>query len=252
MRQLFKVLTSSTWVLLGVVLAAQPASAQKRYPSIEDKWDGTDYRAVVERVRKDGLELPTLADETTKPVFERMSSLDNIPLHMGLNGKLSVTIRYQRLDSALDPIHKIVVLYSNEVKKGKPYAKELANMMVYETKVSAALLDLSERYLATYESDKRYQTHVAYIDQMKNNGRQLYSELVQNIGDTRQYSKPDTLMMIKCALDGLSSYLPLFADEDRQNHIQKLTQQLSATKDQELKKALTELRDAIEQRRVKT
>jgi hypothetical protein len=50
------------------------------------------------------------------------------------------------LDSALDPIHKLVILYLNETKKrGKPYATELARLIVYETKVSAALLDLSER-----------------------------------------------------------------------------------------------------------
>ena len=88
--------------------------------------------------------LPTLADAATKPVFERMVNADNIPLRMGLNRDLSVTIRFQRLDSALPAIYKLVVLYSNETQKGKPYAPELARLMVYEFKVSAALLDLSE------------------------------------------------------------------------------------------------------------
>ena len=86
--------------------------------------------------------LPTLADAATKPVFERMVNDDNIPLRMGLNRALSVTIRFQRLDSALPAIHKLVVLYSKETQKGKPYASELARLMVYEAKVSAALLDL--------------------------------------------------------------------------------------------------------------
>ena len=80
---------------------------------------------------------------------ERMINVDNIPLRMGLNPKFAVTLRFQRLNSALDPIHKLVVLYQEETKKGKPYAKELASMMVYEAKVSAALLEVGDPYLAS-------------------------------------------------------------------------------------------------------
>jgi hypothetical protein len=252
MGQLLKILTSSAWLLLGLVLAVQSANAQKRYPSIDDKWDGTDYRAVVQRVENDGLALPTLADAATKPVFERMVSVDNIPLHMGLNKELSVTIRFQRLDSALDPVHKLVVLYSNEAQKGKPYAKELASLSVYEAKISGALLNLSEPLLSTLEKDKRYQARVAELDKMKGDARQLYSDLVQRMSETRLYSKPDILKMIGGALDELPAYQPIFTDQNRQDLTKKLTQQISTTTDPQLKKALTELRDAIEHRRVRT
>src|SRR5689334_5813106 len=154
MRQLFKILKPSVCLLLWSALVVQSASAQSaKYPPADEPWDGTSYRALVERVEAKRLSLPTLSDEATKPVFERMVNLDNIPLRMGLNRELSTTIRFQRLDSALDPIHKLVVLYLNETKKGKSYAPELARLMVYETKVSAALLDLSEPYLATLATD---------------------------------------------------------------------------------------------------
>ena len=169
---------------------------KERYPSVDDAWDGTDYRAVVQRVESDGLALPTLADAATKPVFERMVNADNIPLRMGLNKELSVTIRFQKLDSALDPIHKLVVLYSNETKKGKPYASELARLMVYEFKVSGALLDLSEPCSRPLQKDTRYQARVAEFDKMKSDARQLYSDLVQRMTETRLYSKSDILRMI--------------------------------------------------------
>jgi hypothetical protein len=156
------------------------------------------------------------------------------------------------LDSALPAIHKLVTLYSNETQKGKPYATELARLRVYESKVSAALLDLSEPYLSTLQQDKRYQVHVAYLDQVKSGARQLYSDLVQGMSETRLHSKSDILEMIEGALDGLASHQPLFTSEDRRNLLQRLTLQISTTADQQLKKALTQLRDAIEHRQIRT
>ena len=252
MGQLIRILTSSAWLVLGLVLTVQPASAQKRYPSIDDAWDGTDYRAVVERVRKDGLELPTLADAATKPVFERMVSTDNIPLRMGLNKEMPVTIRFQKLDSALDPVHKLVVLYSQETKKGKPYAAELAMMTVYESKISAAMLNLTDPLISSLDKDSRYQSRLDELQRMKDAARQLYADLVQRVTETGVHSKADILKMVGGALDELPAYQPVFTSQDRQGLTQKLTQQISATTDKDLKKAITELRDAIEHSRVRT
>jgi hypothetical protein len=253
MGQRFKLLTSLVWPLLCGALAVQSASAQGGgYPPDDEAWDGTTYRALVERVETKGLPLPTLSNSATRLVFERMVNTDNIPLRMGLNRDLSVTIRFQRLDSALPAIHKLVILYSNETQKGKPYATELARLRVYESKVSAALLDLSEPYLSTLQQDKRYQVHVAYLDQVKSGARQLYSDLVQGMSQTRLHSKSDILEMIEGALDGLPSHQPLFTTQDRRDLVQRLTQQISATTDQGLKKALTQLRDAIEHRQIRT
>ena len=252
MGQMFKILTSSAWLLLGVVLASQSADAQKRYPSIDDAWDGTDYRAVVQRIQKDGLELPTLADASTKPVFERMVNADNIPLRMGLNKELPVTIRFQKLDSALDPIHKLAALYAAETQKGKPYATEHARLMVYEFKVSGAMLNLSEPMISSLDKDARYEARVAEFDKMKGDARQLYSDLVQRMSETRFYGKADILKMVEGALSELPAYQPILTNEDRQEHVRKLTQQISTTTDQQLKTSLTELRDAIEHRRVRT
>jgi hypothetical protein len=156
------------------------------------------------------------------------------------------------LDSALDPIHKLVVLYSKETKKGKPYARELARMMVYESMVSAALLDLSEPYLATLKNDERYQVHVAYLDKVRSDARQFYSGLVEGMTETNTYSKSDIFRMIKGALAALPSYHPIITDQDRQSLVQKLTQQISKTTDQELKTALTDLRDTLEHHRIPT
>jgi len=248
-----KTVMSLACLLLWGGLAVQSATAQSgSYPPDDDAWDGTTYRALVERVETKGLPLPTLSNAATKLVFERMVNTDNIPLRMGLNRDLAVTIRFQRLDSALQPIHKLVALYSNETQKGKPYATELARLRVYESKISAALLDLSEPYLSTLRQDKRYQVHVAYLDQVKGGARQLYSDLVQGMTETRLHSKSDILEMIEGALDGLPSHQPLFTSQDRRDLVQKLTQQISVTTDQELKKGLTQLRDAIEHRQIRT
>jgi hypothetical protein len=253
MGRLFKIVTSSVWLLLAVVLLAQPANAQKRYPAIEDPWDGTDYRAVIERIEKDGLELPTISNAATKPVFERMVAGDNIPLRSGLNKNLPVTIRFQKLDSALDPVHKLVAIYMSEAQKGKSYAPELARLMVYESKISAAMLELSDPMIATLDNTSRYhKAQLAEFDKMKNTARDLYSRLVKGATDPRAYSKPEILAMIGGAMDGLRSYHTVLTNDDRQQHIQKLTQQISATSDAELKKAMTELRDAIEHKRVRT
>ena len=253
MGQLFKILKASVWLLLWATLAVQSAGAQgANYPPTDDAWDGTSYRALVQRVEDNGLPLPTLSNAATKPVFERMVNLDNIPLRMGLNRELAVTIRFQRLDSALPAIHKLVALYSKEMQSGKPYAAELARLMVYESKVSAALLDLSAPYLSTLAKDKRYQVHVDYLEQVKSDARQLYSGLVRGMTETRLYSKSDILRMIGAAVAALPSYHPILNEQDRQELVQKLTTQISITTDQQLKTALTELRDMLEHRRIPT
>ena len=72
MGQLLKILTSSAWLLLWGGLAVQSANAQsERYPAADEAWDGTPYRALVQRVETEGLPLPTLSNTATKPVFER-------------------------------------------------------------------------------------------------------------------------------------------------------------------------------------
>jgi len=249
MAQLCKILHASVWLLLWGGLVVQSANAQNgRYPPADEAWDGTSYRALVQRVEDEGLPLPTLSNSETKPVFERMVNVDNIPLRMGLNRDLSTTIRFQRLNSALPAIHKLVSLYSNETQKGKPYAQELARLMVYESKVAAALLDLSEPYLSTLAKDKRYQVHVAYLDQVKSGARQIYFGLVQGMAQTRLYPKSDIVKMIGAALDGLESNQSILTDQDRLDLVQRLTQQISVTTDRDLKTALTQLRDAIEHR----
>ena len=253
MRQLLKILQASAWLLLWGTLVVQSATAQStRYPPDDEAWDGTTYRVLVERVETGGLTLPTLSNAATKLVFERMVNADNIPLRMGLNRQLSVAIRFQRLDSALAPIHKLVVLYATEAKNGKSYGTELARLMVYETKVSAALLDLSEPYLASLAEHKRYQVHVAYIDQVKSGARQLYADLVQGMTETQRHSRADVLEMIEGAHAAMAAHDPLLTAQDRRDLVQKLTQQVSVTTDQGLKVALTELRDAIQHRRLRT
>jgi hypothetical protein len=253
MGHLLKVVKFLVWLLLWAGIAAQSANAQStQYPPVDDAWDGASYRALVQRIETKGLALPTLANAATKPVFERMVNVDNIPLRMGLNRDLAVTMRFQRLDSSLPAIHKLVVLYADEMKKGKPYAAELSRLMVYEAKVCAALLDVSEPYLATLKEDKRYQVHVAYLDEVRIGARQLYSGLVQGMTDTRLHSKPDILAMIKVAVEGLPSYQLILTDQDRQELTLKLTQQISITADQPLKAALTELRDMLQHRRIRT
>ncbi len=252
MENLLKTLMSSAWLLVIAVLAVVPAHAQKRYPSIEEAWDGTDYRAVIQRVENDGLELPTLADASTKPVFERMVRMDNIPLRVGLNSKLSATIRFQKLTSALQPVHKLVALYSSEMQKGKPCAAELAQLMLYEAKIAGAVLDLSETYLASLAGDKRYQVHVDDVAQIRGAALQLYGALVQRMAETSVHPKPELLSMIKGALEGLRSYDAIITDPHRQDLVQKLSRQISATTDAELKTALGELRDAIKNRRLPT
>ena len=252
MGQLFKILTSSAWLLLAVVMAVPSANAQKRYPSVDEAWDATDYRAMVQRIENDGLELPTLSGEGTKPVFERMVDADNIPLRMGLNSELSVTVRYQKLRPILQPLRQLITLYSNEAQKGKPYASELARLMVYESQATAVLLDIGEPYLATFKMDARYKSYVALLDKMKSDARELYTGLVKSMTETSRYSKSDILVMSKGAFNALPSYQPIFTDQDRRDLTQKLTKHISTTTDQEIKTALTELNEAIKHRRIPT
>ena len=248
MRQGFNLFASAVGLLLCVLLAAQSANAQKRYPSADDPWDATDYRALVQRIEDNGLALPTLSG--TKSVFERMVANDNIPFHMGRNPDLAITVRYQKLEPILRPLDKLVELYSNGAQKGKPYASELARLRVYRAKAAAALLEIGEPYLKTLRHDVRYKTHVALMNQIKNNAREFYSGLVASMGETSRYSKSDILYMSKGALNAISAYQPIFTNQDRAALTQTLAKQISAAGDQQVKSALTELHDAIKHGRI--
>jgi hypothetical protein len=252
MRQSIEILRSIALLLLCAVLTAQSAGAQKRYPPFEEAWDATDYRALVQRFEKDGLELPTLSGQATREVFERMVNADNIPLRMGLNKELAITIRFQRLEPLLQPLHKIIVLYAKEAQQGKPYATELARLKVYASKAAGVLLEITEPFLESLPKDKRYPAIAAEIDKTKSKAREFYSELVLSLAETKLYSKSDILAMVGGAMNALPHYQPVFADQDRQGLTKSLSQQISATADQQLKTALTELRDAIEHRRIRT
>ena len=111
---------------------------------------------------------------------------------------------------------------------------------------------MAEPYLSTLKEDKRYQVHVAYLEQVKSGARQFYSGLVQGMTETRLHSKSDILEMIGAALAALPSYHPILTDQDRQDLVQKLNRQISTTTDQQLKTALTELRDMLQHRRLPT
>jgi hypothetical protein len=251
MGQLFKILTSTVLLLLWAVPAVQSADAPGNYPPEDEAWNSTHYASLAQRIESEGLAPPTLSG-AAKPIFERMVNADNIPLRMGLNKELSVTLRYQKLEPVLQPLHKLVVLYSNETQKGKPYATELARLMVYESKAAAALLEITEPYAATLQKDKSYQAQIANLNQIKSDARQIYIGLVQGMTETSLYSKSDMLKMIGGAIADLPSFQPIFTNQDRQDLVQRLTQQISKTTDQELKTALTELRDAIEHGRIRT
>ncbi|NJM35561.1 MAG: hypothetical protein HC850_13645 [Rhodomicrobium sp.] len=247
----FRILTSIALLFLCAVLAAHPAGAQKRYPPIEEAWDATDYRALVQRIENDGLDLPTLSSGSTKPVFERMVHSDNIPLRMGLNKDLAITIRYQRLEPLLQPLHKLIAIYAKEAEKGKPYATELARLKVYASKAGSALLEIIDPFLATLPKDRRYPAIAAEFDKTKNKVRDIYSELVESMAETKRYSKSDILAMAGGAINALPAYQTILADPDRQKLMKSLSQQIAAAGDPQVKTVLTELRDAIEHKRIK-
>jgi hypothetical protein len=251
MGQMFKILASTVSLLFWAAAAIQSASAESAsYPPEDEAWNSTHYASLVQRVETGSLALPTLS--ATKPIFERMVNLDNIPLRMGMNRELNITLRFQKLEPVLQPLHKLVGLYSKETHDGKPYAAELARLMLYESKATGTLLEISEPFLSTLPKDKSYQYQVANLEQIKNDARQIYVGLVQGMTETNLYSKPDIIKMIKGAVAGLPAYHPIFTAQDRQDLIQRLAQQISKTTDGELKAALTELRDAIEHRRIPT
>ena len=93
---------------------------------------------------------------------------------------------------------------------------------------------------------------MAYIAQVKTSARQLYADLVQGMTETRRHSRADILEMIEGAHAAMAAHDPLLTVQDRRDLVQKLTQQVSVTTDQALKAALTELRDAIQHRRLRT
>ncbi len=124
--------------------------------------------------------------------------------------------------------------------------------MLYEAKIAGMLIELGEPYLSAATKDKWYQAQVDDLNRMKGAALQLYSDLVQRMTEANVYAKPDLLAMSRGALEVLRSYDPIITTEHRQELVQRLTQQITTTADQELKTALSALRDAIKNRQIPT
>jgi hypothetical protein len=70
--------------------------------------------------------------------------------------------------------------------------------------------------------------------------------------ETGLYSKPDILKMIGGAIAALPAYHSLLTEQDRHDLTEKLTQHIAKVTDQQLKTALTGLRDMLKHRRIPT
>src|SRR5262245_50215251 len=97
-------------VLLPVLLAVQPALAQKPvYPATDRAWSSADYRDLNELIKSGKAPLPALADPVGRPVFERMVNLQN--LEIGRTKSLPIGTRLQEVLGMVDGIRMLLVAY---------------------------------------------------------------------------------------------------------------------------------------------
>ena len=235
------------WTLLAA-LALQPAYGQNRgsgYPPADRPWNSTDYRGLMDIVRSGQAPLPTLADPSGKPVFERMISVQNTALWAARKQEMSAGVRLQEIAATLEAVNALLMAYLSEAQKGKPYDREMAKLMVYVFTLTGTSIGVADEFIATMPKDAKYETRMAGLRQMQQGHRTVLAGMVQSIAETQFYSKASTLDMVGSVVTHLPSFQRILTDQDRQDHLRRIGQQLGMTTDREVKSALMAMRDAI-------
>jgi hypothetical protein len=237
-------LTLLALALLILFLPAPRAHAQApTYPAADRVWGAADYRDLNELIKSGKSPLPTLADPSARPVFERIVNLRNLDL--AGDKTLPVGVRLQQITGVLDGTRTLLVAYVTQAQAGKPYERELAKMQVYMLAVANATLEVANDFLPTIAKDDRYEARMAGFKQMNQGFRTTMVGVVQSVDETTYYSKQSTLELVQGIMTYLPSMQQVLTDGDRQDFGRRIGRQLEATTDPDLKVALGHLQEAL-------
>jgi hypothetical protein len=240
------------WLLATLFLAAlvpQPAAAQKQadapWPPADRPWASADYRNLVDSVNSGRLQLPLLASPTGKPVFERIVSDQNVAHNLLRNKDVAATARLQEVMATFDSTKVLLTLYLHEAQKGKPHERELAKLMVQMISLAGNGIGLADEIMATMPRDSKFAVREEGLRNMRQGARNIFAGIIQSISETEFYSKPSTLEMARGVVTYLPSFQSTLTDADRQEHQRRIDQQIDATRDAEIKTALSQMRKAF-------
>ena len=242
----------AAWPLICTLLAGlavQSASAENRaappYPPADRPWSSTDYRGLVEMVKSGKVPLPTLADPSSKAVFERVVNVENTALWMARKKDMAVAARMPETLETLQSVNALTLNYVSEANKGKPYEREMAKLLVYSLTLISASIDLAHEFMATMPKDAKYETRMAGFRQMQQGNRGVLAGLGQSIAETKFYSKASTLEMAQSFVTHVPAFQSFLTDADRQDHLRRIEQQFDSTTDADVRAALMSMRAAI-------
>jgi hypothetical protein len=245
----FKAVRGLLAALLLAALAAQPAAAQKLdgapWPPVDRAWGSSEYRQFVESVKSGRLPLPLLTNPTSKPVFERIVSDENIAHVLPWNKHIPATVRLQEVMGTLGATEMLLALYLDETRKGQPHERELAKLMVQMISLAGNAIVLADEGMTTTPGDSSFSTREYGLQVMRQSVRTIFAGVIQSISETHFFSKASTLEMARGVVTYLPSFQSTLTDADRQDHQRRIGQQIDATKDAEIKTALSQMRTAI-------
>jgi hypothetical protein len=240
------------WLLAALflaVLAGQPAVAQKQadvpWPPADRPWGSADYRNLADSVKSGRLPLPFLASPTGKPVFERIVSDQNVAHNLLRNKDMAATVRLQEVMATLGATEVLLALYLSEAQKGEPYERELAKIMVHMISLAGNAIGLADEAMTTMPRESKLAAREDGLRIMRQGARTIFAGVIQSISETEFFSKPSTLEMARGVVTYLPSFQSTLTDADRQDHQRRIGQQIDATKDAEIKTALSQMRTAI-------
>jgi hypothetical protein len=245
----FKAVRGLLAALLLAALAAQPAAAQKPadapWPPADRPWGSADYRNLVDSVKSGRLPLPLLASPTSKPVFERIVRDQNVAHNLLRNKDMAATVRLQEVMATISATEVLLSLYLNEAQKGKPHERELAKLMIHMISLAGNSIGLADETMTTMPRDSKFGAREEGLRIMRQGARTIFAGIIQSISETGFFSKASTLEMARGVVIYLPSFQSTLTDADRQDHQRRIGQQIDATKDAEIKTALSQMRMAI-------
>jgi len=169
-------------------------------PATTRTWSGPDYERTVEILAAGKVPLPRLADPQGAALLGRMTSTENLSLH--LDKSVPLLARLEDFLQIEQGAGKLLSLYG-DAEEGD-YRPELARVAAFVLHSSAQGVDLVEEMMPTLPRDETYATRMEGLKKMNGGMTTIFVAAEQMLAEENGFSAEDLSLL----LDAMAGTLP--------------------------------------------
>lgn len=224
------VLKSALAIAISLIFVNSTASgstdpySRAGFPSHDQTWNGADYATAFKMIKSGEVPLPRLDEMSGERVLERMTNVGNLisiknPDHT-FDERMMSLLQF-RLTTNL-----ILTMYAAEAKQGSDVASEIAMLIAFSLRVSAASSDFLEEQIRLAPQNKTREIR-GNAARLTNSYFTTFSGVVASLGETDFYSESDLTVLLTAAEETLPALSIWFEEEQKKILLSKLADQRS-------------------------